>query len=87
MLFKTKAAGLRNGKEAPVTEPDIEEYFLYTPKKQYPSGTFSGAGGKKDSVKIAKDAVAYCSSGLVDRNKGTVFLICIKQSKHSINLE
>ena len=72
LAIQNGAAGLRNGKEAPVTEPDIEEYFLYTPKKQYPSGTFSGAGGKKDSVKIAKDAVAYCSSGLVDRNKGTV---------------
>ena len=62
----------QRGKEAPVVEPEIEEYFLYTPKKNYPSGTFSGAGGKKDSVKIAKDAVSYCSSGLVDRNKGTV---------------
>ena len=31
----------------------------------------SGAGGGK-SVKIAKDSVVYCTSGLVDRNKNTV---------------
>jgi len=53
-------------------EPQIEEYFVYTPKSNYPSGTFSGSASKKDSVKIAKDSVVYCSSGLVDRNKGTV---------------
>jgi len=64
----------KNGSDVPVLEPEIEEYFVYTPKSNYPSGTFSGAGamGKKDSIKIAKDSVAYCSSGLVDRNKGTV---------------
>jgi len=55
-------------------EPEIEEYFVYTPKSNYPSGTFSGAGGKvgRNSIKIAKDSVVYCSSGLIDRNKGTV---------------
>ena len=30
LAIQNGAAGLRNGKEAPVTEPDIEEYFLYT---------------------------------------------------------
>ena len=50
--------------------PEFEEYFQYTPSPNYPSGTFSGAG--KNSVKIAKDAVTYCTSGLVDRNKNTV---------------
>jgi len=62
----------KNGAEPVSLEPQIEEYFVYTPKSNYPSGTFGGAGGKKDSVKIAKDSVVYCSSGLVDRNKGTV---------------
>ncbi len=47
---------------------EIEEYFIYTPNQQYPTG---GAGAK-GSVKIAKDSIAYCTSGLVDRNKGTV---------------
>ena len=47
---------------------EIEEYFIYTPNQQYPT---AGAGAK-GSVKIAKDSIAYCTSGLVDRNKGTV---------------
>ena len=55
-----------------VNEPDIEEYFLYTAKPNYNSGMVAGSGAKRGSVKIAKDSVVYCSSGLVDRNKGTV---------------
>jgi hypothetical protein len=50
--------------------PEIEEYFVYTPTPNFPAGTING--GSKKSVKITKDAVAYCNSGLVDRNKGTV---------------
>ena len=63
------------GKKDPinaVNEPDIEEYFLYTAKPNYNSGMVAGSGAKRGSVKIAKDSVVYCSSGLVDRNKGTV---------------
>ena len=50
--------------------PEVEEYFMYTPKLQYPN---QAAGGMNDAkgVKIAKDAIAYCTSGLVDRNKGS----------------
>jgi len=62
--------GGRLNNETNVVEPEIEEYFLYTSKVNYPTGMISGAG--KNSIKIAKDSVAYCSSGLVDRNKGTV---------------
>ena len=51
--------------------PEIEEYFVYTPKPAYPSNNLSGGGGAK-GTKIAKDAITYCTSGLVDRNKGTV---------------
>ena len=50
--------------------PEFEEYFQYTPSPNYPTGTLTGAS--KGSVKIAKDAVTYCTSGLVDRNKNTV---------------
>ena len=67
---------LSNGRyqenNATITEQKIEEYFEYTPTPNYPSGIVSGAAVKKGSVKIAKDSVTYCSSGLVDRNKGTV---------------
>ena len=49
---------------------DIEEYFIYSPTPNYPMGSLSGAS--KGSLKIAKDSIAYCTSGLVDRNKGSV---------------
>ena len=53
-----------------ITTPEIEEYFIYTPTQNYPSGSL--AGSAKGSVKIAKDSITYCTSGLVDRNKNTV---------------
>ena len=62
-----------------VTYPEIEEYFIYTPTTNYPSGTLSSAS--KNSVKIAKDSVTYCTSGLVDRNKGTVLSYLHKSIK------
>ena len=49
--------------------PEIEEYFLYTPTSQ--QSTISG-GRQKNAIKIAKDSITYCTSGLVDRNKGSV---------------
>jgi len=51
--------------------PEIEEYFLYTSKAQYPTNTYSSSGQSK-GTRIAKDAITYCTSGLVDRNKGSV---------------
>lgn len=50
--------------------PEIEEYFIYNPKSQYPTGNLN-ATGSSQGIKIAKDAVTYCTSGLVDRNKGS----------------
>ena len=49
--------------------PKIEEYFIYTPKQTYPVGNASPNSGN-NGIKIAKDAITYCTSGLVDRNKG-----------------
>jgi len=49
---------------------EMEEYFIYSSTPNYPMGDLSGAS--KNSLKIAKDSVTYCTSGLVDRNKGTV---------------
>jgi hypothetical protein len=49
---------------------DVEEYFIYSPAPNYPMGSLSGAS--KGSLKISKDSITYCTSGLVDRNKGTV---------------
>ena len=49
--------------------PEIEEYYLYTPKDLYPTATPAAMGGNK-GVKFTKDSISYCTSGLVDRNKG-----------------
>jgi len=53
--------------------PGLTEYFIYDKnsyqKNQY--GSVSVSGQQKDAVKLAKDSVAYCTSGLVDRNKHT----------------
>ena len=53
--------------------PEIDEYYIYTPKPNYPTSMYStaaGAGGK-GQIKIAKDSVCHVTSGLFDRNKGT----------------
>jgi hypothetical protein len=54
--------------------PEIEEYFIYDPKSSYPVGggiANMGTASPDRGVKIAKDSITYCTSGLVDRNKGT----------------
>jgi len=50
--------------------PEIEEYFIYTPQATYPTSNPSALGDKK-GIKIARDSITYCTSGLVDRNKGS----------------
>jgi len=59
------------GDDRIVYSPEIEEYYVYTPIPNYPTGMITSSGTQK-GVKIAKDSVTYCTSGLVDRNKGTV---------------
>jgi hypothetical protein len=49
--------------------PEIEEYFIYNPKITYPTGNPTQTG-QSQGIKIAKDSITYCTSGLVDRNKG-----------------
>ena len=55
--------------------PEIEEYFVYNPKMSYPVGAIggqaSGATSSNPGIKFARDTITYCTSGLVDRNKGT----------------
>ena len=50
--------------------PEIEEYLLYNPKSVYPTGNPMQTGASQ-GIKIARDAITYCTSGLVDRNKGS----------------
>jgi hypothetical protein len=53
-----------------LSDIEIEEYYAYTPLPKMGSNVTSLYGQK--TIKIAKDSITYCSSGLVDRNKGTV---------------
>jgi len=66
--------------------PGLSEYFIYTPnsyqKNQY--GSVAVTGQQKDAIKFAKDAIAYCTSGLVDRNKHTV-LSYLQKAIKSLN--
>ena len=50
--------------------PEIEEFFIYNPKAVYPTGNPMQTGAQQ-GIKIARDAITYCTSGLVDRNKGS----------------
>ena len=50
--------------------PEIEEYFVYNPKMSYPTTNPSSLGGTS-GIKFTKDSITYCTSGLVDRNKGS----------------
>ncbi|AAX44509.1 portal vertex protein of head [Prochlorococcus phage P-SSM2] len=54
-----------------VPNPEFEEFYIYTPKVQHPTGMVGQMGGK-NSIKIAKDSITMCTSGLVDRNKNRV---------------
>ena len=48
--------------------PPIEEYFVYLDGgKKTGYGTQQASGG----VKLTRDSICYCTSGLVDRNKGS----------------
>ncbi len=48
--------------------PEIEEYFMYTPDMGTARGGY--AGNAQKGIKLTRDSVTYCTSGLVDRNKG-----------------
>ena len=59
--------------------PELEEYFIYNPKS-------TGTGNPMQTnatrgIKIAKDSITYCTSGLVDRNKGTTLSYLHKSIK------
>ena len=76
---KQKGNEMMNGPQGPsdmkkAIYPEIDEYYVYTPKPNYPTTMFAAGGGRgndKTSIKIAKDSITYVTSGLFDRNKGT----------------
>ena len=63
-----------------VVFPELEDYFIYTPKIHYPT-TVPSAGGGQKGIKFAPDAISYCTSGLVDRNRHTVLSYLQKATK------
>ena len=63
--------------------PELDEYFEYNPTGGA-TKSYSPTNGVQGSIKIAKDAVTYCTSGLVDRNKGSTLSYLHKAIK-SIN--
>ena len=52
--------------------PDIEEFFIYTPEPAKSVGSAFGTTTPQKNITMTKDSVTYCTSGLVDRNKGLV---------------
>ena len=58
---------ISNDKKLAIT-PDLEEYFEYNATSGA-NKSYTPTNGTQGAIKIAKDAVTYCTSGLVDRNK------------------
>ena len=65
-----RLAGIANQNPLEYAFPEIEEYYMYTPKASYPVGNPSAASDHK-GIKMSKDSITYCTSGLVDRTKGS----------------
>jgi hypothetical protein len=54
--------GLRNFEDPENANfPDVDEYFIYTPN--------ANAFGQNKGIRLTRDSITYCNSGLVDRNK------------------
>ena len=70
---QTRLANINKGTDNPMEYefPEIEEYFMYNPKSSYPTSSPASAQGGQSGIKFSKDSITYCSSGLVDRNKGS----------------
>ena len=72
----TRVAAIQGNKELTSMQsafPKIEEYFIYS-TKDTTGGALNPSSNLTDTkgVRFAKDSIAYCTSGLVDRNKGSV---------------
>ena len=70
--FDVARAGRDPGNPENYSAPEIEEYYLYDPNVSTKNSGIIPSRNNKGSIKIAKDAITYVTSGLVDRNKQTV---------------
>jgi len=71
---------------ANVETPEIEEYYQYDPSATQSKNALGAIGQtpfstKQRPVKIAPDAITFCHSGLVDRNKQTILSYLHKSIK------
>ena len=66
-----RMANINNDNPMEYEFPEIEEYFMYSPKATWPAQSPSAMAGGNKGIKLTRDSVAYCTSGLVDRNKGS----------------
>ena len=69
--YSGKSAGAF-GKASQQMPARVVEYFLYNKKGMNYMGRSFGNNGNQQTIKIAKDAVTYVTSGLVDGNNGMV---------------
>ena len=60
------------GKASQQMPARVVEYYLYNKKGMNYMGRSFGNNGQQQTIKIAKDAVTYVTSGLVDGNNGMV---------------
>ena len=72
---KPKETGLAVNSNNPSTYnfPEIEEYFIYNPggfQTGNTNGYGAGSTASSKGIRMTRDSVTYCTSGLVDRNKG-----------------
>ena len=64
-----------------VVIPRTQDYFVYNP-----TGFFSGGAGNQQTLRVASDAVAYCTSGLMDGGRRMVIGYLHKAIKPLNNL-
>jgi hypothetical protein len=69
--------GVKNDSNLDLSFPKIEEYFVYTPKG---NSSITSSSFSDGSIKFSKDSITYCTSGLVDRNRG----ICLSYLNKAI---
>jgi len=71
---------------ADIENPEIEEFYQYDPAQTQGKNALGAIGQtpfstKQRPVKIAPDAITFCHSGLVDRNKQTILSYLHKSIK------
>ena len=74
LTLNNTGARIPNGRNDAFSQA-IDEYYIYTPGNHSSTGyaaPVAANGSNNASIKIAKDSIAYCNSGLVDRNNQTV---------------